>query len=127
MPLRTTATLLLPPFLAVLSSLLLNRLTGHDNNGWILSLLFLALIQFILVFLYKRRILQPDFPSFLLACVVVRLILCLVLLVILSVVAGDFVNLAFHLLLQFLIFTIAEILYVSQKMKPVKASHNQKT
>ncbi len=108
--------------LSLVASLALNRFQGLQHANWYYSLAFLLLLFATLQIVYARKKNPEDLASSLIAGFVIRFLAGLIFLLIFSfVLKPHFIAFAIHFITHWLLFTLAEIAYLSatfRKNKP---------
>jgi hypothetical protein len=100
--------------LGTATSFTLNQFTRFETNAWPFSLLFLVILFLILAFVYGRKKSVVERAPVLIGGFVVRFLCGLVFLLILAVaLKGGFLPFAIHFIAHWLLFTLAEIAYLS--------------
>ena len=111
---RVFAALTAAVLLSVLTSALLNRYTSVLTEQWAWSLAWLSLVFLILGIIYKKRNSPAELVPALIGGFVARFLAGLVFLLAAFLVHREgFFPLALHYLLHWLLFTVAEIAYLS--------------
>jgi len=114
MLLRNFATLLTAAFLSALFSFVLNTWSPIQNPEWPIATAFLFLISLIANFIYSFQKSNENLTGLMFGGVAVRLLLGMIALVIYwYLYTGAFFAFALHFIVQYIVFTIAEINFLS--------------
>jgi hypothetical protein len=110
---RNLVSLVLSTFLSGLASAALNFFTPLVSNYWYLSPMIFIVFCFILNLVYARRAGSKDFTQLLFACIVIKLLFALIVVVIFWLIdKKGFFSFSIHFILHYVLFTIFEIRYI---------------